>query len=212
MPRHRGRQIGDADDSRRRLPLVRQRRDAAAAGARRHLRRVDDPGVRGVVGDGRRRAVSSDDGRDRRREPGARSAGRARHARRAAVRDAALRARRDAVLVRARTDRMARHPAGEGAVLQHRQLLAQSRRIPRVRPALVRRRARHVARALAAAAGARRGRLRPHDHDAGDDHHRDDAVLLVLRHVSRLLRRAGPKIRSNSLIFQALTPTVESRC
>ncbi|CAG9219283.1 hypothetical protein BVI434_360078 [Burkholderia vietnamiensis] len=191
MPRHRGRQAGDADDPRRRLPVVRQDRDAAAAGARRRLRRADGAGVRRVVAGGRRRPAPHDARHDRRHESDAGVARRAAHARCAAPRHAALHAGRDAVLVRAGAHRMARHPAGEGAVLQHRQLLAQSRRVPRVRAAVVRRRARHVVRPVAAVAGARRGRLRADDHDAGDDRDRHDDVLLVLRDLSRLLRRAG---------------------
>lgn len=107
MPRHRGRQDRDADDPRRRLSLVRHRRDPAAARARRDLRRVDGAGVRRFVVRGRRRAVPRDDGHGRRSEHDARDARRARHARRAVLRDAALSAGRDAVLVRAGAGRMA---------------------------------------------------------------------------------------------------------
>ena len=100
---------------------------------------------------------------------------------------------RDDFLVLADSYRVARRAARQGDVLQRRQLLAQSRRVHRVRCVVVRGGDDGLVRPDRADAGAGRGRLRVRGSDARHDDRHDHAVLLVLRDLSRLLRRANAR-------------------
>ncbi|CAG9244450.1 hypothetical protein PUN4_1000043 [Paraburkholderia unamae] len=203
MPRHDRGQAGVPDHPDRRFSLVWQRRGQTPPHAWRDLRGGHAAGARGVGVRGRRRTAAPDDpGRHARHRFARKHQRAARGARLAAL----LRARFDAVLVRARAHGVARRAAGEGHVLQRRELLAQQGRVRGVRRAVVRGVDRRVDRLYDAPARARRRRLYGGDPDARAHHRDDDALLLVLRDLSRLLRRAGEAGRRNAGIGLGFGP------